>query len=796
MTERTFNFTLVSKIRYPLIVIALASFALFGCLNPIDFKPELHVTGDLNVSGQLDVNSVNRDSAVLTVVNRTKSIDVVNTTIRAYNEHGAKVDPPVREYGNPASSPPLEGRPLHGRRAEWYLTPQQWDYEIIMTYKSIDPAKPVAPDAGPLETRTSSIVMSLARPGQPYYVYIVRTKDGVIVVDKNVPDDLDVEDTTNPTPDPNTDPDEGEGSVPAVIPPHNHDKMGVFVVVNKTKTTDIDYVQFATHPSQPAKTYLMGRPHGTDPNARCEDAVINGIADPHNIIAHEPAKNDQMSIALRQGTWRAKVVYRSLAGDALDDTALREYSKSRNVVVQPVKDPMSLKTNFLYFYRTDTGDFALSPEWPAPDAEEESNIEVEAGSELFIIRNNAPNTFVKELRVIDAFGTNARRDITFMEFDPWGYVGYGTVKKASLYQAQYPIINGRQYKIEVIVQDASQSNRGLLVVTRWINLYVGGRYNITLTADEINGSTPEIPPVTYKPVTKINEMPIAVRSDGSLEIYIGKQASTTDQYVGYGPITVSPANAGAFTVLPAANRKIQYALVDASGTVYRLGDSASVGTFVVANSLNFAEFGDPMKWTLKLDALPNAAVNYSQKVTLKPPAFAPSKSDYDGKYPEITVRVYVAGGIDEHTEYYENFRIQAYAPTAPSPNPIVQNITLYGSIRWILGLPILPSIPAKFTRGEKNGLIFGFTPINVAKGDIPMQAYKKVEILSGGTANAYLCSFQDDTNYGSTYFKPGDNTTTVCVFPTTTGTVKLKLSIPAEYNNGVEVFEISTVDVR
>jgi hypothetical protein len=339
---------------------------------------------------------------------------------------------------------------------------------------------------------------------------------------------------------------------------------------------------------------------------------------------------------------------------------------------------------------------------------------------------------------------------------------------------------------------------------------VGGRYTITLTADEINGSTPEIPPVTYKPVTQINGMPTVVRSDGKLEIYLGKQAATPnpETFVGYGPIAVDPIDAGAFTVLPEAQRKVQYALVDKDGSVYRLGDAANAGDYVKVPSLNSAEFGDSMQWTLKLDAKSDAAVSYSQKVTLFPPPFASGKSDYSGKYPETTVRVYVAGGMDASTEYYADFRIKAHAVTVIPPTPPkLARLKLYQIYQWIK-IPLLGEAPGtyvpgycseppnlKFIRGEKNGMLMDFDPPNITFGGNSMSGYKKIEILAESSADAYLCSYSGNENFEDTYFRLGDTSTCVCVFPRTTGNIKLKISIPAEYNNGTEAFEILTIPV-
>ena len=500
----TDSITSSKKLRsLPPLLAVFTVFAFFACLNPVDFKPELHVTGDLNLTGEIDVNSVNRDSAVLTVVNRTNSIDVVNTTVRARTEQGALIDPAAIDYGNPAASPPLEGRPLHYRRAEWYLTPSQWDYEITMTYKSIDPAKPVAPNAGIGETRTATIVMSLARPGQPYYVYIVRGKDGVIIVDKENPPShlVDPEDTVDPKPDPN-DPNAGEGSSPAVIPPRNQDKMGVFVVVNKTRTTGIDYVQFTTHHSQPVKSFTMGFSHGADPTLPCANAVAYNelgqrVPYPHNHIVHEPAADDQMSIALRQNAWLATVNYR-VAGGYPNPSAMMYKSLSRNVVVSPINDPMALKTNFLYFYRTTTGDYALSPEWPAPDAEDKTSVEVDDGSALFIIRNNAANSYVRALKVVDYHGDKTSKTIDYLNFDPVGYGGYGTSKKVFFTPEGFPFVNGKQYEVQVLIFDERENINKIVVSTRFLNINLGGTYIIDIGRPEVDGAIPlvEDPPQT------------------------------------------------------------------------------------------------------------------------------------------------------------------------------------------------------------------------------------------------------------------------------------------------------------
>jgi hypothetical protein len=495
-------FTTTKKIRALPIAAALAAAILTACLNPVDFKPELQIAADMNVTGEIDMNATKKDSAVLTVVNRTMSIDVVNTTVRARSEYGALLSPAAIDYGNPAASPPLEGRPLHNRRAEWYLAPSQWDYEITMTYKSIDPAKPVAPGAGLAETRTAAIIMPMARPGQAYYVYIARTKDGVILVDKENPPSsiLDPDDAANPKPDP-ADPDEGEGSSPAVIPPKNRDKMGVFVVVNKTRTTDIDYVQFTAHHSLPVKSFTMGFSHGSDPTMSCANAVAlntNGILVPypHSESIHEPGRDDQMSIALKQSAWAATVNYR-VAGGYPNPSTLMNKSLTRNVVVSPVNDPMALKTNFLYFYRTAAGDYALSPEWPAPDAEDKTSVEVDDGSALFIIRNNAANSYVHSLKVVNYHGDKTAKTIDYKKFVPFGYGGYGTSKKAFFTPDGFPFENGKQYEVQVLIFDERVAVNKIVVSTRFLNINLGGTYIIDIGRPEVDGAVPlppDIPP--------------------------------------------------------------------------------------------------------------------------------------------------------------------------------------------------------------------------------------------------------------------------------------------------------------
>ena len=77
----------------------LTLIALTTCLNPTGFTPELKLTVDANISGDIDVYNAN--NAVLWVINRTASVDVYKVIVDREN----RPDPEKTGFENGAPFP-------------------------------------------------------------------------------------------------------------------------------------------------------------------------------------------------------------------------------------------------------------------------------------------------------------------------------------------------------------------------------------------------------------------------------------------------------------------------------------------------------------------------------------------------------------------------------------------------------------------------------------------------------------------------------------------------------------------
>jgi hypothetical protein len=286
-------------------------------LNPIGFSPDFKLSLDATITGQLDTHDVT--SAVLMISNRSKTLDVTKVTITQPEVAGTYYE--------------INGKPARLSNKAQYVKPSDKEYKVTIDYN----------DTKNHTTGTTFALISTPLPKEIYWLYVYRTAGGDITIGRGVKDP-DESDTGAPPPvDPN-DPEAGEGSVPGVVPPHNRDRMGVLVVLNMTKDQDLDYVDFNTPVESTSPNYKLYR------------------------MAGEPKRGDQQSIALGHASWRTTAAYTPAGGG-------QRFTGTKNSVVMPVNDPMSLRTNFMYFYKTRSGGYELTPVWPplANDADDNGN---------------------------------------------------------------------------------------------------------------------------------------------------------------------------------------------------------------------------------------------------------------------------------------------------------------------------------------------------------------------------------------------------------------------------------------
>jgi len=378
-----------------------------ACLNPVGFDPD-SVT---NITG--DINTTDVTSAVLMLINRSKTVDVTSVTITQPEWEPSEKNPWAQ-----APSISFTNRPKRLERKAQYLPPSDKNYQIVINY-AYDAYKEI-----PAGTGTKTLTIPLPLPRQVVELYIFRDKDGVTIIDKEVKDP-DLADTGNP---PATDPSQGEGSSPAVIPPENRNRMATFVVINRTNSQVINSVDF----KMDGAGYAIGK---------------IGIT-------------DKQSIALGQGTWETTLEYK------LDNSSVTLGPKSS--VIVPSNDPQASKEHYLFFYKTKRGDYNISQEWPPypNDADEEDLLPPDLnglGRGLIKIINNS-YSMARLVNIVNLRRPNtSSMNISYQYFNPPVPVQYDKTGYVNVVGTEeFPIDAHEDYLIQVSLQ----ANDNLFTVER------------------------------------------------------------------------------------------------------------------------------------------------------------------------------------------------------------------------------------------------------------------------------------------------------------------------------------------
>jgi len=381
----------------PLVFAILMSF--MACLNPLDFDPDSVYNN--NVTG--DINTTDVTSAVLMLINRSKTVDVTSVTITQPEWVPSEKNPWAQ-----APSISFTNRPKRLERKAQYLAPSDKSYQIVIDY-AFD-----ANDKGPAGTGSKTLTVPLPLPRQVVEIFIYRNKDGVTIVDREVTDP-DLNDTGNP---PAEDPSKGEGSSPAVIPPGSRDRMATFVVINRTNSQVIDSVDF----KMGGAGYTIGKIGVTD----------------------------KQSIALGQGTWETTLKYK------LNNSDVTLGPKSS--VIVPSNDPQATKEHYLFFYKTNRGDYNISQEWPPypNDADEEDLLPPDInnkGRGLIKIINNS-YSMAKLVNIVNLRGTSKDpMAIHYQDFSPPVPVQYAKTGYVNVVGTEeFPIDAHEGYLIQVSLE--------------------------------------------------------------------------------------------------------------------------------------------------------------------------------------------------------------------------------------------------------------------------------------------------------------------------------------------------------
>jgi hypothetical protein len=211
-------------------------------------------------------------------------------------------------------------KPKPEMRKATYLSPSDENYTIEIWW--LDPRNPDPQDSKKHLTGKETLnSVLLTHPLQIIEFLIFRDKDDNVVIkegDRPDPNTADPDDLGKP---PELDPDETEGSNPAVIPEGSRNRLGYFIVKNMTNSQIVEKVEF----TMGAATYSIG----------------------------QIRVNDTESISLRSGQWTTSLSYNPAI------TPL-----SRNINVFSASDTQAPYENNLYFYLNNKNEYKLSSVWP------------------------------------------------------------------------------------------------------------------------------------------------------------------------------------------------------------------------------------------------------------------------------------------------------------------------------------------------------------------------------------------------------------------------------------------------
>ncbi|MDR1971115.1 MAG: hypothetical protein LBQ46_04265 [Treponema sp.] len=362
---------------------------LASCINPIGFADgpielSLELSGEVGLTGTVDTKDVTAASTY--IVNMSKTLDFLDVTItQKENPKLASEVPPylISKFDNTKDS-----------GGNWkivktkYVQASDIEYEVELSIQS----RP----AGASSFKLATDVFATQSRGI-YYVWIYRTTDQTYInkqKEAGVPDDLaDVvvvspndPNAARPFPPPspgdtnttiNIDvggsdhtaivaalqsisnalvnlsganttektAEEENGSVPPIISPQNRTVMGTFVVVNLSRSRNVDWVQFVDE----------GRTFGAPAQNLTHTLNSVTVTTTGGAVAYPAvAVQDRRGIGLLQGN------YKITAGHNVT-----EKTSVKTGVIMPSNDPQSIREHYLYFYKDKSGNYVINVERPA-----------------------------------------------------------------------------------------------------------------------------------------------------------------------------------------------------------------------------------------------------------------------------------------------------------------------------------------------------------------------------------------------------------------------------------------------
>jgi hypothetical protein len=348
----------------------------------------------------------------------------------------SRPDPEKTGYTYPKS---IDNAPLHASSLAIYNQPSDDFYNITISYRTATPPNPKSP--GP-EQNTVSIRKQLPRAAD-YAIFIYRDKDGNIIIKDEEPgfkpDATDDDDTE---------------------PPILVDNNVPLIIRNVTASARIDYVNIS-------KDGFTAQSGGVKP------------------------RNDEL-IYLAGGTqYKARAYYKTIGSSVQNQTS--------EITAPVIRDATSQAwhTLYLYFYKTITGGYEITTQWPPKDQHPNDNlVNPDNDSVLFIIANKTSNATVMGIG-IDLYGDadDPMAIKTFNDFVDSGPIGPDVIKQVKFLTPQdFTLQNGQSYNVTIAVDDYRYGvGKGNVLVKRLLNLYKGGAYYIEITDKTVADAPPEQP---------------------------------------------------------------------------------------------------------------------------------------------------------------------------------------------------------------------------------------------------------------------------------------------------------------
>ncbi|GMO53294.1 MAG: hypothetical protein Pg6C_19640 [Treponemataceae bacterium] len=385
------------KILLYLTIVLVSIVGLVSCLNPIAFNPD-EFSLNLVVSGELDTRDITAASTY--IVNMSKTLDFTDVTItQRENEKLANASYLVSQFNNTADI-----------RGEWkiiktrYIQASDTEYEMGLSVQNHQAGM----GRGSPNIKKWTDVYATQSKGI-YYVWMYRTKDQEYIQqqkDNGVPNELaDVvvvspndPNLPRPFPKPNPDdtnttinidagvgnnadildvlnkianalinanggnsetkpPEDENGSVPPVISPANRNQMGTFVLVNLSRSRNIDWVEFVDQ----GRTYTSGSQTGNNIIHVINSVIVTYKGQLVNFSA--VAAQDRSAIALMQGQYKITAGHNG-----------NEKTAFKTGVIVPSNDPQSIKEHYMYFYKDKGGNYVINTEKPGNEDIDSSDV--------------------------------------------------------------------------------------------------------------------------------------------------------------------------------------------------------------------------------------------------------------------------------------------------------------------------------------------------------------------------------------------------------------------------------------